>query len=94
LLSQEKTMELDSLIYFILIGLVAGWLAGILMKAPGGGLVNNLIVGVIGALLGGFLSQLVGIHASGLLGNLLVATAGAATFIALLRLLKKPNDTP
>jgi uncharacterized membrane protein YeaQ/YmgE (transglycosylase-associated protein family) len=51
-------------------------------------------VGVIGALLGGFLSQLVGIHASGLLGNLLVATAGAATFIALLRLLKKPNGTP
>jgi len=83
-------MDLVSVFYFVLIGLAAGWLAGILMKSPGGGALHNLIVGVIGSLLGGFLSQLVGIHASGLLGSLLIATAGAAVFIVLLRLLNKP----
>jgi uncharacterized membrane protein YeaQ/YmgE (transglycosylase-associated protein family) len=79
-----------SFLYFILIGLAAGWLAGIIMKSPGGGLLRNLIVGTIGALLGGFLSQLVGIHASGLLGSLLVATAGAVVLILLLRVLSRP----
>jgi len=79
-----------SFLYFILIGLAAGWLAGIIMKSPGGGLLRNLVVGTIGALLGGFLSQLVGIHASGLLGSLLVATAGAVVLILLLRVLSRP----
>jgi uncharacterized membrane protein YeaQ/YmgE (transglycosylase-associated protein family) len=79
-----------SFLYFILIGLAAGWLAGIIMKSPGGGLLRNLIIGTIGALLGGFLSQLVGIHASGLLGSLLVATAGAVVLILLLRVLSRP----
>jgi len=79
-----------SFLYFILIGLAAGWLAGIIMKSPEGGLLRNLIVGTIGALLGGFLSQLVGIHASGLLGSLLVATAGAVVLILLLRVLIRP----
>lgn len=83
-------MEPISFLYFILIGLAAGWLAGIIMKSPGGGLLRNLIVGTIGALLGGFLSQLVGIHASGLLGSLLVATAGAVVLILLLRVLSRP----
>ncbi len=83
-------MDPISFLYFILIGLAAGWLAGIIMKSPGGGLLRNLIVGTIGALLGGFLSQLVGIHASGLLGSLLVATAGAVVLILLLRVLSRP----
>ncbi|MCE2805868.1 MAG: GlsB/YeaQ/YmgE family stress response membrane protein [Gemmataceae bacterium] len=83
-------MDPISFLYFILIGLAAGWLAGIIMKSPGGGLLRNLIIGTIGALLGGFLSQLVGIHASGLLGSLLVATAGAVVLILLLRVLSRP----
>ncbi len=83
-------MDPISFLYFILIGLAAGWLAGLIMKSPGGGLLRNLIVGTIGALLGGFLSQLVGIHASGLLGSLLIATAGAVVLILLLRVLSRP----
>lgn len=83
-------MDPISFLYFILIGLAAGWLAGIIMKSPGGGLLRNLIIGTIGAMLGGFLSQLVGIHASGLLGSLLVATAGAVVLILLLRVLSRP----
>lgn len=78
------------LLWFALIGIAAGWLAGQIMKGGGFGLVGDLIVGVIGALLGGFLLGLLGIYAYGLLGNLVVATVGAIILIALLRLIK-PN---
>jgi uncharacterized membrane protein YeaQ/YmgE (transglycosylase-associated protein family) len=77
------------LLWFVLIGIAAGWLAGQIMKGGGFGLVGDLIVGVIGALLGGFLLGLLGIHAYGLLGNLIIATVGAVILIALLRLIKR-----
>lgn len=76
-------------IWFILIGIVAGWLAGQIMKGGGFGLLGDLIVGVIGALLGGFLFGLLGIAATGLLGSLITATVGAIVLIALLRFVKR-----
>jgi uncharacterized membrane protein YeaQ/YmgE (transglycosylase-associated protein family) len=76
-------------LWFILIGIAAGWLAGQIMKSGGYGLVGDLIVGVIGALLGGFLFGLLGISAGGLLGSLITATVGAIVLIALLKLIKK-----
>jgi uncharacterized membrane protein YeaQ/YmgE (transglycosylase-associated protein family) len=76
-------------VWFILIGIAAGWLAGQFMKGGGYGLVGDLIVGVIGALLGGFLFGLLGISAGGLLGSLVTATVGAVVLIALLRAIKK-----
>jgi uncharacterized membrane protein YeaQ/YmgE (transglycosylase-associated protein family) len=72
-------------LWFILIGLAAGWLAGQIMKGGGYGLVGDLIVGVIGALLGGWLFGLLGISANNLIGSLIVATLGAIILIALLR---------
>lgn len=78
-----------SLLWFALIGLAAGWLAGQIMKGGGFGLVGDLIVGVIGALLGGFLFGLLGLQAVGLIGSLITATVGAIVLIALLRLIKK-----
>ena len=77
-----------SLLWFILIGLAASWLASQIMGA-GYGLVGDLIVGVIGALIGGHLFALFGIAAGGLLGSLVVATVGAIVLIALLRLIKR-----
>jgi uncharacterized membrane protein YeaQ/YmgE (transglycosylase-associated protein family) len=77
------------LLWFILIGIVAGWLAGQIMKGGSFGLVGDLVVGVIGALLGGFLFGAVGIHAYGLLGSLITATVGAIILIALLRVIKR-----
>jgi len=73
-----------NILYFVLIGLVAGWLAGQLMKGRGFGLVGNLIVGVIGALLGGFLFGLLGMGAGNLLGQLVIATCqvGGVTVVA------------
>jgi uncharacterized membrane protein YeaQ/YmgE (transglycosylase-associated protein family) len=76
-------------VWFVLIGIAAGWLAGQFMKGGGYGLVGDLIVGVIGALLGGFLLGLLGISAGGLLGSLVTATVGAVVLIALLRAIKR-----
>ena len=76
-------------LWFILIGIAAGWLASHVMKGGGYGIVGDLIVGVIGALLGGCLFGLLGISASGLLGSLVTATVGAVVLIALLRAIKK-----
>ena len=73
----------------LLIGLVAGWLAGLLTKGRDFGLAGNLIVGVLGALLGSFVFGLLGIYAWGLLGRLVVATAGAILLLYLLRFVRR-----
>jgi uncharacterized membrane protein YeaQ/YmgE (transglycosylase-associated protein family) len=75
--------------WFVLIGVCAGWLAGQIMKGSGFGLVGDLIVGVVGALLGGFVCRLVGIAAYSLVGRLLVATGGAVLLVVLLRLARR-----
>lgn len=77
------------LIWFLLIGLLAGWIANQLMKGRGMGLVGNLIVGVIGALLGGFLFALLGLASTGLIGSLVTATVGACVLLWLISVLKK-----
>ncbi len=79
-------------LWFILIGLAAGWLAGQLMKGGGFGIVGDIVVGVIGALLGGFLFSTFGVSAGGgLIGSLIVATIGACVLLFLLRLIKRPG---
>ena len=76
--------------WFILIGLAAGWVAGQLMKGGAFGLVGDIIVGVIGALIGGFLFRTLGVFpGAGLFGSLIVATIGAVVLLFLLRLIKK-----
>ena len=81
------------LLWFILIGIAAGWLAGQIMKGGGSGWIGDLIVGVIGALLGGFLFGLLGIKTTGLLGSLITATVGAIVLIAGLRALRRERIT-
>ena len=77
-------------VWFILIGLVAGWLAGQLMKGGGFGVVGDIVVGVVGALLGGFIFTKLGVSSGGsLIGAIIVATIGAVVLIALLRLIKR-----
>ncbi len=77
------------LLWFLLIGLVAGWLAGKLTRGRGFGVIGDLIIGVIGAFVGGFLFSVLGIYAGSLIGRLLVATVGAVVLVYLVRLLKK-----
>jgi uncharacterized membrane protein YeaQ/YmgE (transglycosylase-associated protein family) len=79
-----------NLLWFIIIGIVAGWLAGQIMGGGGYGLLGDLILGVIGAVVGGYLFGLLGIAAGGgLIGSLITATVGAIVLIALLRLIKR-----
>jgi uncharacterized membrane protein YeaQ/YmgE (transglycosylase-associated protein family) len=77
-------------VWFILIGLVAGWLAGTLVKGGGFGVVGDIVVGVVGALLGGWLFSALGASSGGsLIGAIVVATIGAIVLILILRLLKR-----
>ncbi|PYQ26908.1 MAG: GlsB/YeaQ/YmgE family stress response membrane protein [Acidobacteria bacterium] len=82
-------MGLTSLIWFLLIGLIAGWLAGQVMKGGGYGIIGDMIVGVIGALIGGWLFGQLGIAAGGLLGSIITAFVGAVILIFLLRVIRR-----
>ena len=78
------------LVWIILVGLIAGWLAGMIVKGGGYGLVGDIVVGILGALLGGFLfGSLGGAVGGGLLGSIVVATLGAIILIAIRRLIKR-----
>lgn len=82
-------MDLTSLLVFLIIGAIAGWLAGILMKGKGFGLLGNIIIGIIGAFIGGFLFKLFGITFGGFIGSIVVATLGAVILIYIARLIKR-----
>ena len=77
------------ILYFLLIGLIAGFLAGKLMRGAGYGVIGDLIVGCIGALLGGGLLGLLGISWGGFVGSLITAFIGAVVLVWLLRLFRR-----
>lgn len=88
-------MNLDpgGLLAWLIVGAIAGFLAGQVMKGGGYGLVGDIVMGILGAFVGGFLANLLGITGSmGLLGSILVAFIGACIFIALIRAL--PGRAP
>ena len=77
-------------VWFIVVGLIAGWLAGILVKGGGFGVIGDIVVGVLGALLGGFLFSSLGASAGGgLIGSIIVATIGAVILLFLVRMIKR-----
>jgi len=79
-----------SLLWFLVVGLVAGWLAGVLVKGGGFGVIGDLVVGVIGAFIGGFLFSTLGASTgAGLLGSIIVATIGAVVLLFIVRLIKR-----
>lgn len=82
-------MEANGLIFTLIIGAVAGWLAGKIMKGKGFGVIGNIVVGVIGAVLGGFLFGLLGVSAGGMVGSLVTATIGAIVLLWIVSLVKK-----
>jgi uncharacterized membrane protein YeaQ/YmgE (transglycosylase-associated protein family) len=73
------------LVWQIVIGIIAGWLAGQIMRGRGYGILIDLLLGVVGAVLGGFIFGLLGLYAAGLVGRLVVATAGAVLLIYVAR---------
>ncbi len=77
------------LIWSLLIGGVAGWLAGQVMKGKGYGVLVNIILGLVGGLVGGWLFSLLGLATTSVIGQLICATAGAVVLILLARTLQK-----
>jgi len=80
-------------LWFILIGLIAGWLAGVLVKGGGYGVIGDIVVGVLGALIGGWLFRQLGVSTGGGLGwAILVSTVGAVVLIVILRLIRRTGS--
>jgi uncharacterized membrane protein YeaQ/YmgE (transglycosylase-associated protein family) len=78
-------ISLASLLWWLIVGLIAGFLASVVMRGGGYGIVGDIIIGIVGAFIGGFLASLLGLGASGLIGTIIVAFIGACILIAILR---------
>jgi uncharacterized membrane protein YeaQ/YmgE (transglycosylase-associated protein family) len=79
------TIEVPGIIGWIIVGLVAGWLASSIMKHRGG-IIGNILLGLIGSIIGGVLFSLLGLHGgSNILGSILVATVGAILILAIVQ---------
>ena len=73
------------MICVLLVGIAAGWLAGQIMKGSSFGLIGDLVVGVLGSIVGGVFFQLIGLSAYGLVGNLIMSTCGAVVLLYVIR---------
>ena len=82
-------MDIINLIIFLAVGALAGWLAGIIMKGRGFGAIGNIIVGIVGAVLGGFVFGFLGITTGSLLGSIIMDTIGAVMLLFVISLVKK-----
>jgi uncharacterized membrane protein YeaQ/YmgE (transglycosylase-associated protein family) len=79
-----------SLLSFLVVGLIAGWLAGTLSRGGGFGVLGNIVIGIVGASVGGSVFQSLGIAAGrGMIGSIIVATIGALVLIFVIRLIKR-----
>jgi uncharacterized membrane protein YeaQ/YmgE (transglycosylase-associated protein family) len=76
-------------VYLIVVGIIAGWLTGLVLKGKGFGLIGNAIVGCLGALFGAFLFRLLGIAAYNLAGSVLMALTGAVALLYLIGLARR-----
>jgi uncharacterized membrane protein YeaQ/YmgE (transglycosylase-associated protein family) len=77
-------------IAWIVVGLIAGWLAGLVMRGGGYGILVDIVLGIIGGLLGGWIFGQLGIWpASGMIGSIIVAFVGAVILVAITRLIKR-----
>lgn len=75
---------LAAIVWWLIVGLIAGFLASVVMRGGGYGVVGDIVVGIVGAIIGGFLANLLGLGASGLIGTIIVAFIGACILIAIL----------
>ncbi|MCH8490322.1 MAG: GlsB/YeaQ/YmgE family stress response membrane protein [Oceanicaulis sp.] len=83
-------MTLESLLIMLLVGAVAGWLAGVIVKGYGFGLIGNIVVGIVGAFLAGLLFPQLGFSiGSGIAGAIIHAPIGAVILLLLLRLIRR-----
>lgn len=78
------------MIYWIVVGLIAGWLTGVVMKGGGYGVIVDILLGILGGFLGGWIFGRLGIWpAGGMIGSIIVAFVGAVILVWITRLLKR-----
>lgn len=80
-----------SLISFLIIGLLAGWIASHLMEGKGYGLLGDIIIGIVGAFIGGYIFQWLGVTFGGFFGNIAISAIGAIIFLFIVNLIKKKD---
>jgi uncharacterized membrane protein YeaQ/YmgE (transglycosylase-associated protein family) len=86
----ENAMALEALIILVIVGAIAGWLAGLIVKGVGFGLVGNIIVGIVGAFIGTWLLGYLGIMiGGGLIASIINATIGAVILLFVIGLVKR-----
>ena len=82
-------MGIESLIVFLIVGAIAGWLAGLVVKGYGFGLIGNIVVGIVGALIAGWLFPALGVSfGSGIVAAVIHSAIGAIILLVLIRLVK------
>ncbi len=83
-------MGIEALIIWLIVGAVAGWLAGLIVRGFGFGLIGNIIVGIVGAFIAGWLLPRLGIHiGAGIIGGIINATIGAVILLVILGLIRR-----
>jgi uncharacterized membrane protein YeaQ/YmgE (transglycosylase-associated protein family) len=83
-------MDFGSLLIFLIVGAIAGWLAGLLVKGYGFGLVGNIVIGIIGAFVAGYLLPAIGISiGDGFIASIIHATIGAVILLIVLGVLRR-----
>ena len=80
---------MTNIIYYLIIGGVAGWLAGQITKGSGFGIPVNIVIGIVGAVLGGVIFSILGLSAHNIIGSLITATIGAVALLLIIPLFKK-----
>lgn len=79
-------------LWYLLIGIAAGYIGSLIVKGTGSGLLLNMVVGMIGSVLGGMIFSLVGLRADNLLGSLITATVGAIVLLIIANLLSRKRS--
>jgi uncharacterized membrane protein YeaQ/YmgE (transglycosylase-associated protein family) len=88
--TKESAMTLEGLIILLIVGAIAGWLAGVLMKGYGFGLLGNIIVGIVGAVIAGWLLPRLGIYiGGGIIGSIINALIGAIILLFIIGLVRR-----
>jgi len=83
-------MTLEAILIILIIGAVAGWLAGLIVRGAGFGLIGDIIIGIIGAFIAGWLFPRLGLHImSGMIGAIIHATIGAVILLLVIRLIRR-----
>lgn len=84
-----ENSTIGDLVWFLFIGGVVGWLAGLITRGRGFGIIGDIVVGIVGAMLGGWMARVIGVSTSSSIGAFLLALVGAVVLVGLTRFVKR-----